>query len=252
MIIKLLHLNILYGRYIDALVHYLKDKDFDILCFQEVGNGRVSAHGTDNFEEIKTRLGYHGEKAISWHVAGDNESYEANAILFKPTLKLISKEVVWLKEFAKVVDFETRQFQADPRTALMLELEKDGKTFSVVTTHLSWGPNSEDEPHKLEVGKKLFEYMQHVQPPFILTGDFNVNPSTKLVSMINKLGRNLTADNHVTNTLNPRTHKATHLFPPGLAVDYIYVTEGINIKQFKVLDSLDISDHLGLYLEFEL
>src|SRR3989338_8782437 len=110
MILKLLHLNMLYGRYIDQLINYLKHENFDILCFQEIGSGRVSAHGTDNFEEIKTRLGYHGEKAISWNTTGDKESHEANAIFFKPDFTVVRKQTVWLKEGGEIAAIETRDF----------------------------------------------------------------------------------------------------------------------------------------------
>lgn len=251
MTLKLLHLNILYGRYIDQLVNYLKDEDFDILCFQEVSGGRISATLTDNFEEIKTRLGYQGIRTQSWNLVGEKESYEANAIFYNPTFTITNKDIIYLKDYAEIPAFAGRKFQEDPRTVLKLELEKEGKRFRVVTTHLTWGPNSKDELHKLEQGKKLFEYMQTVDIPFILTGDFNVNASSQVVKWIDSLARNLTVENHITNTLNPRTHKATHLFPPGLAVDYIYVSDDVTVKDFHVVDE-DISDHLGLYLTCEL
>lgn len=251
MIIKLLHLNILYGRYIDALVYYLKDKDFDILCFQEVGSGRVSAHGTDNFEEIKTRLGYAGERVISWDIAGDKNSFEANVIFYKPPLSVVNKQIVWLKKGSAIPSFETRRFQDDPRTALDVTFEQEGIKFHVITTHLSWGQTSKDDNNKLAVGKKLYEYIRTVDAPYILTGDFNVNPTSQVVKWIDSLARNLTVENHITNTLNPRTHKAPHLFPPGLAVDYIYVSDGVAVKDFQLINE-DISDHLGLVLVYEL
>lgn len=251
MTIKLLHLNMLYGRYIDQLINYLKHENFDILCFQELGSGKVSAHRTDNFEEIRTRLGYLGEKAISWNILGDKESHEANAIFFKPDFTVVRKQTVWLKEGGKIAAIETRDFQDDPRTALFVELQKEEERIRFITTHLSWGRSSNDTPLKLEPGRKLYEFIKTVEKPFILTGDFNVNPSSQIVKMIDSLARNLTTENGVTNTLNPRTHKAPHLFPPGLTVDYIYVSDGVIVKDFYVVGE-DISDHLGLYLECEL
>ncbi|MBI4084552.1 MAG: endonuclease/exonuclease/phosphatase family protein [Candidatus Levybacteria bacterium] len=252
MTLKLLHLNILYGRYIDQLIDYLKHEDFDILCFQEVGSGRVSAHGTDNFDEIRTRLGYHGEKIVSWNLAGDKNSNESNAIFFKPVFTVVKRHAEWLKKSPEPTEYETRNFQDDPRTALYLELQKEDKRIRIITTHLSWGRTSDDDPNKLEPGKKLFEFVKTIEKPYILTGDFNVNPDSQIVKMIDSEARNLTTENHITNTLNPRTHKAPRLFPSGIAVDYIYVTEGVTVKGFKALSDLNISDHLGLSIEFEI
>ena len=67
------------------------------------------------------------------------------------------------------------------------------------------------------------------------------------------MATNLIVKNKVTNTLNPRVHYARKkLFPPGLAVDYIYISKHFKQKKFKVLKNLDLSDHFGLESELEL
>lgn len=251
MLLKVFHLNILYGRYIDTLIHYLKDKDFDVLCLQEVASGKVSQRRTDNFTELKTRLGYEGERVISWSLTNDPDSHEANAILYKPSLRLLGKHAVYLSEKREFDSVEGRNFEDDTRSLLHLELEKENISFNLITTHLSWGPTSKDTPKKIEAGKNLYEYMRTIQSPFVLTGDFNVDPSSMIISWLDTLGRNLTTEHDVTNTLNPRTHKAPHLFPPGLAVDYMYLSRDVKLNSFSVLEE-DLSDHLALTAECEI
>ncbi len=253
MLIKLLSLNILYGKYLDNIIKYVKKENFDILCFQEVSGGELSFHKNNCYTDITNKLGYKGEKIVSWHVAQDKESYEANVIFYKPSFQMIRKKGIWLSPFYEVPRIKPRKFEDDPRTVLRLALYKDGKEITIVTTHLAWSPDADDAPHKLEQGRRFFEYLQGIERPFILTGDFNLGPHTQVAKWINLLGRNLIVEHNITNTLNLRNHKAKdELSPEGLAVDYIYVTEGVHVKKFKVLNDLDLSDHLGLYLECEI
>lgn len=96
----------------------------------------------------------------------------------------------------------------------------------------------------------LVEYMKNVPRPFILSGDFNLTSDSQTIQQLNNLATNLTLDNHVTNTLNAHTHKAKHLFPPGLAVDYIYTSKDVVVEKFAVVEE-DLSDHLGLIAMIE-
>ncbi len=97
----------------------------------------------------------------------------------------------------------------------------------------------------------MVDYLKQVQPPFILTGDFNVRPDTQLIKNFDTLARNLTSEHKITNTLNAQTHRAVEIFPPGIAVDYIYITDDIKVNKFEVIAET-LSDHLGLQAELEI
>ncbi len=74
-----------------------------------------------------------------------------------------------------------------------------------------------------------------------------------MIAIINSLARNLTTENRITNTLNPRTHQIKHLLSAGLeiAVDYIFISKEIQVKEFAVIEE-DLSDHLGLKATIEI
>src|SRR5207302_4439037 len=107
---------------------------------------------------------------------------------------------------------------------------------SFINTHLAWAKTPTEEPHQTKQGEKVVAYLQTVSHPFILSGDFNLDPMQPTIQKINKLARNLTEEFHVQNTLNPQNHRAKVLFPKGVAVDYMYVTKDLSVKNFAVVE----------------
>lgn len=250
MIIKFLHLNIEFGNRIDKIIEFVKRENFDILNFQEVTGGSINEHNLDCFNYFKNSLDYEGEIAVSWRLKEEKNAYFGNATLFKKSFVLEDKKIIWLKEYEEVPS--DLDFQYRPYSALSLNLNNQNKTFQVINTHLLWGPTPEDAAEKLKQGQKLFEYLKTINIPFILSGDFNVTSNSQIVSCISTHGRNLTVENNVTNTLNPRLHRGKKLFPKGLAVDYIFVDPHLQVRDFKVIENEDLSDHLALAAEIEL
>jgi endonuclease/exonuclease/phosphatase family metal-dependent hydrolase len=182
---------------------------------------------------------------------GDTSSFLGNAIFFKKDFKDLAKKNIWLKEYFEI-DPDFTDIPNLPRAAITARLKLGQKILNITNAHLAWGPTQFDEPYKIKQAEILYKSLVKQKKPFILAGDFNVIPSTKTASMFDKLGRNLVKENGITNTLNERKHPAKVLFPPGIAVDYVFVSDDILVKKFKTIDNIDLSDHLGLLLEFEI
>ncbi len=265
MSLKLLHLNIFQGKLLPAIIDYVKKEDFDILHFQEVSGGSFSKGGKwagpredltdatpetvgiDCFSEIKKQLAYEGILNVTIARRDDHASYFGNATFFKKSLKLVDMQELFLKPYEELDDLPTVPQEA-PRAALITTFSFGGKEIKFINCHLAWGPNGGDEPHKLKQGKILYEYLQSLKDPFILTGDFNVDAKSKIVMWFSTLAQNLVVEHGITNTLNPNVHAAKHLFPIGLGVDFAFVTKDIPVKDFHLVDTPDLSDHLGLSL----
>lgn len=247
--IKVLQLNIEKGSHLDTVTTYIKRNNFDIVMLQEVTGGSFSHAGKNCFESILKKTVYQGELGIYIGAVGDISSFCGNATLFLPPWKMISSHIIWLKRYQEYRVIPPEWIKV-PRCALVVLLEKNGKKIMVVNTHLAWGPTSDDALYKRNQAEKLYLWMKaHTSIPFILAGDFNLNPHTVIVSRLSQLGNNLIKKYKVTNTLNPRTHRAKDLFPSGLPVDYIITDHRIRINNFFVEESVDLSDHLGLVLE---
>ncbi len=256
MTIRFLQLNILGGRFLNKIIEFVKKEDIDIANFQEVTGGKISEKkGVDCFFEIKRSLdSYNGELVRSWQIENDQSSYFGNATFFKKEFSLNKKEVFWLKEFREIPYYSSDIIIDDtfPRSSLFLRLDCFGKKIWIINTHLARGKTHKDNPIKLSQGKKLFEKVKQISEPFILSGDFNVTPESKIIPPFSTIARNLVIENNITNTLNPKTHYGKKLFPKGLAVDYIFPSKNMRVKSFRLIDEVDLSDHFGLYAELEI
>ncbi len=246
--LKLLQLNIFEGKYLENILAFLKKEDFDIICLQEVAGGSVSQSGEDNFNEIRKELGFNGLLNMSWKIRSDPQSYFGNAILYKQNLKVENARSIFMKPFE---EFESPDLPNDwSRSAIFMDFTFDNQKITVGTTHLARGETPYDKPYKEEQANKLLDFLKTIKTPLILTGDFNLVPETKIINSFSENLRNLTVETKITNTLNPRTHKLKDKLPNGLAVDYIFVSDEIKVKEFKLIDQ-NLSDHLGLSLTFQ-
>lgn len=254
--LKLFDLNIWMGRFLPDILSYVTSHDFDILTFQEVAGGALSKHGNNCYLEIDHATGMQSRITNALILEKDHRAFIGNATFVKPSLEIVSEQVVWMNKFfyLKTGDtFEDRDIPADPRNALSLKLKVGDAYVYIVSVHAAWGKRPTDEPYKIEQGKILYDYMKTLDAPFILVGDFNLIADTTVMRQLSQLGKNLTVTSGVLTTLNPRKHylgsKVTdHL----LAVDHCIVHPDIKVNTFEIIDTPDLSDHCGLLLEFEI
>lgn len=246
--IKFFQLNIEKGSHLDAVIDYIKKGKFDIVCLQEVAGGKLSSKRQNCYEMLLKQMKRQGEIAIYLSAAGDLSTFIGNATLFSSGWRMLSHHTIWLKRYREM-NHIPREWTRVPRCALAVLLEKNGKQIMVVNTHLAWGPTPDDAVYKKNQAEKLYQWLKtHIHAPFILAGDFNLNPHTVIVTRLSRLGNNLIKQYKVTNTLNLRTHSAKNLFPSGLPVDYVITDRRIRVKNFFVEETVDLSDHLGLVL----
>lgn len=248
--LKLLQLNIFFGKFIDKITDFIKREDFDIICMQEVAGGNIAFRKIDNFKYLKEFLPDYEGVLVS--DTSKDYDYYGNAIFFKKTLRLLSKEAFFLSGVTSHVDFSSIPPQKVPRNAVIIKLEINGLKFYVISTHLAWGPTPFDEDYKIEQASRLIRKIKKFGTKnIILTGDFNLVSSTQIVKNFSKLLTNLTEKNKLTYTLNPTIHRVgKEVIKRKLAVDYIFTGEKIKVLDFQLVTD-NLSDHYGLKLEFE-
>lgn len=270
--VKFLQFNIWRSTFIHKIIEYIKKNDFDIIHLQEVTGGQFSnggaysfkqenlstrpvnlkAIGIDGYEILKKTLPYQSHFIKTLGIINDPPSYFANVTLHKPSFKVLEKHIIWFCPYIEIPDVSHENPAKSSRAAIALKLEKEGKQFWTINTHLVRGSNSGDENFKLAQAKRLYDFIKKLDLPFVLSGDFNVTPDTDIVQMFNNLARNLTVEYKITNTLNPDIHYAKHLFPKGIAVDFVFVEKSIKVQKFKLVDQPGLSDHYGFMLEFSI
>ncbi len=250
--LKVLQLNMFMGRHMSTIIDFLHKENFDVIHLQEVTGPVESFEKVDCYKDLTAALDMDSELIAPMKLRGHDDSYFGNATFYRKDFPLINKNIVWLKPYEEIEKYEGRIIENDPRAVIHIQLQIENNVFNFLNSHLAWSPTSEDTDFKVTQGQIFVDYTRQLEAPFLVSGDFNVDPNSKIVKGFSEFSRNLTVEYNVTNTLNSRTHKAKHLFPPGIAVDFIFVSPDIKVHSFRAIEELDLSDHIGLMTEIEI
>ncbi len=246
--VRLISLNMAGGMHLGRLLKFVSDMRgrVDIFCFQETIDGlacmpdRIKfTNGT--YEAVKSRL--KGFKAyttepytrtglfLSMFVRGSIDTItDGSAILVKPK---------W------------RDLQSWSRLQYA-EIGLNGKRAVVAHLHGLYIPNQKPSLHyldtkeRLQQSKKALFELSRFNEPALLCGDFNLKQDTRSVAMFERKMRNLVKENGIKTTRNSLALPGSY----GLT-DYVFVSRGIRISEFKVLRR-NVSDHLPIYVRFSL
>ena len=209
----------------------------DIVALQELDVGRRRTGHVDQAHEIAERL-----KMIShFHPAlqVEGERY-GDAILTALPERLV--KVGPLPGHPAIP-------QLEPRGALWVEVEVEGRPLQVINTHLGLVQREQQIQATHLAGRAWLEHAA-CQWPAILLGDFNATASSLVY-------RTLTARLQPARRL-ARKKSPSSTFPsplPVLRIDHLFVSPGIEVQEvFAPYDPLCrvASDHLPLVMDFEL
>jgi len=258
---KLLSLNIWGGQVYKPLLKFLelKKDEIDIFCFQEVFKSKENIVSNESKMDIYFDI----EKILEGHSVYYSPTFEGRdlrqkvkfevcfgpAIFIKKGIKIIDSGSVFIhrvynekieifsKSYGKYIDF--------PRTMQYVVLEKNNHKKLIVNIHGYWNPETKDDtPQSLMQMDKIIKFLNSQKCEKIICGDFNLNPNTKSMKLLEKDMVNLIKKYNIKSTRSNH-HKSKDKF-----ADYILVSKGIKIINFEVLRE-HISDHLPLFLEFK-
>ena len=221
---KILFLNLNYGRNDFAgILNFIKS-DFDILCFQEIK------------DDIKS---------------------EIDKILFNYECSFISKELgefgsfnlaTYINKKFNNFSFEILEDNLKETTpAVFLELKDGNSKWNILNFHGQPKPGTKlDNIERLEASKRIINFMNKKKGINIIGGDFNLLPETKSIMAFEHFGyKNLIKEFNIKTTRNNNAWKLYE--DKQLFADYIFVSKNIQIKKFEVIEN-EISDHLPLIL----
>ena len=207
----------------------------DIVALQELDVGRARTGGVDQAHQIARRL----KMAFHFHPAlRVEEELYGDAILTIYPERLIQTGP--LPGHPAIPRLE-------PRGAVWLSAEIEGKPVQVINTHLGLVPKEQQLQAAWLAGPSWLDHPMR-KGPTILLGDFNATSSSVVY-------RALCAKLAVARRLAP-TKSATSTFPstlPVLRIDHIFVSPEIKVEDvFVPFDQLTrtASDHLPLVMDF--
>jgi endonuclease/exonuclease/phosphatase family metal-dependent hydrolase len=209
----------------------------DIVALQELDVGRARTGNVDQAHEIAKRL----DMACHFHAAltVEEERY-GDAILTCYPERLV--QVGPLPGYDRIRSLE-------PRGALWVEVEIDGKPVQVINTHLGLVPREQQIQAAWLAGPAWLGH-PFCKGPQILLGDFN---ATGASVVYRTLSGKLAAARNLAKKKTP-----TSTFPsplPVLRIDHLFVSPEVQVTGvFAPFDPLTrtASDHLPLVMDFEL
>lgn len=268
---KLITLNVWGGRLFVPLTKLItsRQKDIDIFCFQEVydtssdviytrtkrthpvyqKNKLTNAHGAraDMYRQISQRLPHHksfynsSQENTDFHGPVDYDLRFGLATFVRKNVEVLENGDIFVHK-------NSNQREGDHstmgRNVQWVKIKKEGKTFNICNFHGIWShEGKEDSAERLEQSKKIAEFLSTLSGEIILCGDFNLLPQTKSIKIIEEKLISLVTHYDIKTTRSKFYGKSEKF------ADYIFVSKGVWVKDFKVLKS-EVSDHLPLYLEF--
>jgi endonuclease/exonuclease/phosphatase family metal-dependent hydrolase len=239
-------LNAWGGRLEHLIEDFLKDSQPGIICLQEAISFSTAPRSGlfITLEQMERELGYQHSAfgpVFSFDYMNGVAKF-GNAILSR--LPILSHETVFT-HLEHTDNFVWGDPGNNARNFVHAEIEIDGRPCHVISHHGFWIPDHKRGTADTEDQiRQIHDYVQRLDGPVIVTGDFNLVPESQSLHPLNSLLRNLSVDAALATTRNQLTSKTE-------VCDYIFVNDAVKVKDFKASDKL-VSDHQALVLEFEL
>ncbi|HTH93414.1 MAG TPA: endonuclease/exonuclease/phosphatase family protein [Candidatus Paceibacterota bacterium] len=243
---RLITLNTWARRLKEPFDAFLKGHmgDTDIFCFQEVFNNYDGSTGEyikeegangNILQEITDTL-----SEFDQYFCPVAENVFGLAIFLKKGIEIIASGEVMLYQSNAADDSGDHD-----RKMQWVHIKHGRKDVMIMNVHGHWNGHADDTPNRLEQSRIINEFMdQSGMTPKILVGDFNLNPSTESIKLLEKTVINLNAKHDVKSTRTEHyTGDATH-------TDYIFVSSEILVEKFEVMPDV-VSDHSPLSLQFD-
>lgn len=240
---KLITLNIWGGHVRNPLLNFIKSNhSVDIFCFQEVYHNAPHKI-SDEDREVSLNIFTELQDLLPEHVG-----------FFRPVVDNIYGISVFIKNNIEVLKEGEITIHDNPnysgkgpthsRNMQWLQFRINEQVYSILNVHGLWnGQGKTDSPERIAQSKRIRDFMDKLNSPKILCGDFNLKPDTESISILEKGMSNLIKIHKVNST-------RTSLYPkPEKFADYILISPEIKPNKFAVLEE-EVSDHSPLFLDF--
>ena len=240
---KIISLNTWAGVVLEPLKDFFKaHNDVDIFCLQEIysnAEGKEERHPDldyklDLFERIREVLA----DTHTGYFRPAHEDYYGHAIFVKNSIQIDEEGDVFIYE-----NMAPYKRGGHSRNLQYIRLEINGKPALIANLHGLWnGVGKTDTDDRLEQARRTRAFVDRNDGQKIIVGDFNLNPDTQSLTIVEEGMRNLIKEYGITST------RTSYYDKSGKFADYAIVSPEVTVLDFKVLPD-EVSDHAALYLE---
>lgn len=240
---KLVTLNIWGGHVRNPLLKFIHDnRHIDIFCLQEV---YYNAH-----RKISVT-----EKELSLNIFSDLQKLlPDHHAIFKPAVENVYGVAMLIRNTIDIIgegEINIHQKQHYPgigtnhdRNLQWVECTMNNRMYSILNVHGLWnGQGKKDTPERINQSERIRKFMDTINTPKILCGDFNLRPDTESIKILERGMDNLIVSHHVRST-RTRFYTKEEKF-----ADYILTSPEIRVNKFTVMKD-EVSDHAPLFLDF--
>jgi endonuclease/exonuclease/phosphatase family metal-dependent hydrolase len=242
---KIISLNTWSGVVYEPMKAFFQQhRDVDVFCLQEMysnAEGKEEPHPTldmklDIYEQVEkwlkdTHVGYFRPA---------HSDYYGQAIFIKKEISVEEEGSVWIYE-----NNEPKKRGGHSRNLHYILVSLNGEPTVIANLHGLWnGMGKGDTEDRIEQSRKVRAFIQGRAEQKVVVGDFNLNPDTESLAIVEEGMRNLIKEYGITNTRTSFYDRESKF------ADYAFVSPTIEVLDFKVL-SEEVSDHAALYLEIK-
>lgn len=243
---KLVQLNTWSCKLPTEIVRLFQKEAPDVVCLQEVVTGIDGGKIFDTIQAITNKYSFEYEYNTPLVEFNFMHKSATRGNMIAANWKFLDTQQVWtLGQFTRNFDYTHSGGYNVARNIAHAIVETPQGSCHVLTLHgyhMKEHKNGNDET--LRACRELVEYSTSLDGPVIITGDFNLSPTSESIQLVNRAFRNLTTEYNLTTTRNHLTEKTE-------VCDYIFVNDKVNVKQFYMSDII-ASDHNALVLDFDL
>lgn len=241
---KLITLNIWGGHVRDPLLKFIRaHREIDIFCFQEIYHNAPKKISTE-------------DRAVSLNIFSELQALlPCHRSFFRPVVDNIYGIGIFIKSDidvfgeGEVMIHHNPDYQglgpAHSRNLQWVECRINNQNHVIMNVHGLWnGMGKADAPERIAQSRKIREFMDGIDAPKIVCGDFNLRPDTESMKILEQGMSNLIRTYNVASTRTsfyPKEKKEQF-------ADYV-LTSKVTVNYFEVLKD-EVSDHCPLLLDF--
>ena len=247
----------------EKAIKLLNDGDYDIIALQEVMRG-IDSSVYDRYNNSKIikesmneqyKYSFFGALWVAKHHIKNGVITKDFGGLAEQGNEIISKcpiveaeNIFFYKNYAPFVDVTNFREVDHPRALERVVLQLDNKKVQLLNIHGIWNKGKVGDKRTIKECEFVLKVALDKEMPTIITGDFNLNPESESIKLINEKLKNL-IDIYDIKPTRPIVRDGLDV---GDSVDdYIFVNDKIKVKEFKVMKT-DVSDNYPLILDFDI